>query len=42
MPKVIKGKIYYLVDIIYDDYFIYEIYEDSQGNKLKKRIDYRR
>ena len=42
MSKIINGKTYYLVDIIYDDYFIYEVYEDENGHKLKKRIDYRR
>lgn len=33
MAKRIKGKLYYLVDIWYDDDFIYEVYEDEQGNK---------
>lgn len=42
MSKTINGKIYYLVDITYDDFFIYEIYEDEQGHKIRKRIDYRR
>lgn len=42
MSKIINGKRCYLVDIIYDDYFIYEVYEDEQGNKYKRRIDYRR
>ena len=42
MSKIINGRIYYLVDIIYDDCFIYEVYEDEQGHKFKKRIDYRR
>jgi hypothetical protein len=42
MPITIKGKTYYLIDIIYDDTFIYEVYEDEDGHRMKKRIDYRR
>lgn len=42
MSKVIKGKRCFLVDIDFDEYFIYEIYEDEQGNKYKVKIDYRR
>lgn len=42
MPIRIKGKVYFLVDITYDETFIYEIYEDENGRRYKKRIDYRR
>jgi len=42
MLKIINGKRCYLVDIDFDEYFIYEVYEDEQGNRFKKRIDYRR
>lgn len=42
MLVTIKGKTYYLIDIIFDDYFIYEVYEDEDGHRMKKRIDYRR
>lgn len=42
MPKMIKGKLYFLVDITYDDFFIYEIYEDENGKRFKRKIDYRR
>ena len=42
MSKIINGKVYFLVDIDIDEYFIYEIYEDEQGHRIKRRIDYRR
>ena len=42
MSKVINGKKYFLVDITYDDYMIYEIYEDEKGHKIKVPCDYRR
>lgn len=42
MSKVINGKRYMLVDVIFDDDFIYDIYEDEQGNKIKLVSDYRR
>ena len=42
MSKVINGKRYMLVDVIFDDDFIYDIYEDEQGNKIKIVSDYRR
>lgn len=35
MSKIINGKKYMLVDVIYDDDFIYDIYEDEQGNRIK-------
>ena len=35
MSKIIKGKKYILVDVIYDDDFVYDIYEDEQGNRIK-------
>lgn len=34
MAKIIKGKLYYWVDVIYDNDFIYEVYEDEYGNQL--------
>ena len=40
MPVTIKGKTYYLVDVITDDTFVYEIYEDENGKRYRKRIDY--
>lgn len=42
MSKKINGKVYYLVDIIFDDYLIYEVYEDENGHKIKIPCDYRR
>ena len=35
MSKRINGKIYYLVDVVFDNDFIYDIYEDEQGNRIK-------
>ena len=35
MPKIIKGKKYFLVDVIFDNDFIYDVYEDEQGNRIK-------
>lgn len=35
MAKKINGKIYYWVDTIFDDYMIYDIYEDERGNQIK-------
>ena len=40
MPVIIKGKTYYLVDVICRDGFVYEIYEDECGRRYRKRIDY--
>ena len=34
MAKKINGKIYYLVDMTFDDDIIYEIYEDKYGNQV--------
>ena len=34
MSKKINGRVYYLVDVIYDDELIYDVYEDSYGNQL--------
>lgn len=42
MPKIIKGKKYSLVDVIFDNDFIYDIYEDEQGNRIKLVSDIRR
>lgn len=35
MSKIINGKKYMLVDVIFDDELIYDIYEDEQGNQVK-------
>lgn len=35
MSKIINGKRYMLVDVVFDDDFIYDIYEDEQGNRIK-------
>lgn len=35
MSKKINGKVYYLVDVIYDDDLIYDVYEDKYGNRIK-------
>ncbi len=42
MPITIKGKVYFLVDVVYDSDFVYEIYEDENGKRYRRRIDYRR
>ena len=35
MSKKINGKIYYLIDVVCDNDFIYEVYEDDNGNRVK-------
>lgn len=40
MSKIINGKKYMLVDVIFDEDFIYDIYEDEQGNRVKICSDY--
>ena len=35
MSKIIKGKRYTLVDVIFIDNLIYDIYEDSRGHRIK-------
>lgn len=35
MSKIIKGKKYMLVDVVFDNDLIYDIYEDEQGNRIK-------
>lgn len=35
MAKIINGKRYLWVDTIFDDCFIYDIYEDDNGNQVK-------
>lgn len=35
MSKIINGKRYMLIDVVFDDDFIYDIYEDEQGNRIK-------
>lgn len=35
MAKRINGKLYFWVDTIFDDYLIYDIYEDENGKKIK-------
>lgn len=34
MAKKINGKLYYLVDMTFDDEIIYEIYEDETGKRV--------
>lgn len=41
MSKKINGKIYYLVDVEFDDDLIYDIYEDEQGHRIKVPSGYR-
>ena len=41
MAKKINGKIYYWVDVIYDDELIYDVYEDTNGNKVLVPCDIR-
>lgn len=40
MSKIINGKKYMLVDVVVMGDFIYDIYEDEQGNKIKVYCDY--
>lgn len=40
MPITIKGKVYYLVDVVCKGGLVYEIYEDEYGNRYRKLIDY--
>lgn len=35
MPIIYKNKKYLLVDVIYDDEYIYDILEDENGNRIK-------
>ena len=35
MSKIINGKRYMLVDVVCDEDFIYDIYEDEQGHQIK-------
>ena len=35
MSKIINGKRYMLVDVVFDNDLIYDIYEDEQGNQIK-------
>lgn len=35
MCKRINGKMFFLVDIFFDDELIYDVYEDENGNKIK-------
>lgn len=34
MSRKINEKLYYWVDVIYDDDLIYDVYEDSYGNQI--------
>lgn len=34
MSKKINGVVYYLVDVIFDEELIYDVYEDKQGNQI--------
>ena len=40
MSKIINGKRYMLVDVLIIDDLIYDIYEDSDGNRIKVVCDY--
>lgn len=42
MSKIIKGKKYMLVDVTFDNDFIYDIYEDEEGHRIKLISGYRR
>lgn len=35
MAKRINGKLYFWVDTIFDDFLIYDIYEDKNGKRIK-------
>lgn len=35
MSKMINGKRYMLVDVVFDNDLIYDIYEDEKGNQIK-------
>lgn len=35
MSKIINGKRYILVDVIYDNDLIYDVWEDEQGHRIK-------
>ena len=35
MSIKIKGNVYYLVDVVFDEDMIYDIYEDRNGNMIK-------
>ena len=35
MSKIINGKRYLLVDVVFDNDLIYDIYEDEKGNRIK-------
>ena len=41
MSKKIYGEVYYLVDVIYDDDFIYEVYESESGKRVKVPLEVR-
>ena len=34
MSKRINGKVYWLIDVIYDDDMIYDIYESQSGERV--------
>ena len=34
MSKRINGKVYWLIDVIYDDDMIYDIYENQNGERV--------
>ena len=34
MSRKINGVVYYLVDVIFDDELIYDVYEDKNGNRI--------
>lgn len=34
MSKKINGKIYFFVDVIFDEDLIYDVYEDEKGNQV--------
>lgn len=34
MSKRINGKVYWLIDVIYDDDMIYDIYENQSGERV--------
>ena len=42
MARMYHGKLYYWVDTTYDNDFIYDILEDSNGSRIKVIVGYRK
>ena len=41
MARMYHGKLYYWVDTTYDNDFIYDILEDTEGHLIKVVVGYR-